>query len=202
MGIISFEVSFEHTLQSSCNPHKSINMNPKTYLALALTACAFSSAAALFGTSVGITGSAVGTGLSLQGLVGGSTVGSAALITGSGLLVGAGILGLKAIAVSSVLASRSKRSADEETDLAFVPIAVSEPEACYKRFICDLATGAMPQSENDVILTLFNKPTAADSPKAAFAQAALLGKVSRQVQQCEVRYSCPLSGQQIQKLFN
>merc|ERR1712165_629136 len=106
------------------------------------TACAFSSAAALFGTSVGITGSAVGTGLSLQGLVGGSTVGSAALITGSGLLVGAGILGLKAIAVSSVLANRSKRS-DDETDLAFVPIAVSEPEACYKRFICDLATGAM-----------------------------------------------------------
>merc|ERR1712173_290552 len=97
--------------------------------------------------------------------------------------------------------ARKKRAA-EETDLAFVPIAVSEPEACYKRFICDLATGSMPKSENDVILALFNKPTSSESPKFAFAEAATLGKVSRQVRTCEVRYSCPLSGAQISKLFN
>jgi hypothetical protein len=65
-----------------------------------------------------------------------------------------------------------------------------------------LATGELPQSENDVIVSLFNKPTSADSPKFAFASAAALGKVSKQVQACEVRYSCPLTGAQIQKLFN
>ena len=177
-------------------------MNPKVYLALALTACAVNSAVALFGTSVGLTGSAVGTGLSLGGTLNGAAIGSTALISGSGLLVAAGVLGLKAIAISSVLNSRSKRSADEESDLAFVPIAATEPAACYKRFICDLATGTQPKSENDVILALFNKPTSAASPKFAFAEAATLGKISRQVRTCEVRYSCPLSGAQNTKLFN
>lgn len=177
-------------------------MNPKVYLALALTACAVNSAVALFGTSLGLTGSAVGTGLSLGGTLNGAAIGSTALISGSGLLVAAGVLGLKAIAISSVLNSRSKRSADEESDLAFVPIAATEPAACYKRFICDLATGTQPKSENDVILALFNKPTSAASPKFAFAEAATLGKISRQVRTCEVRYSCPLSGAQISKLFN
>jgi len=177
-------------------------MNPKVYLALALTACAVNSAVALFGTSVGLTGSAVGTGLSLGGTLNGAAIGSTALISGSGLLVAAGVLGLKALAISSVLESRSKRSADEESDLAFVPLAATEPAACYKRFICDLATGTQPKSENDVILALFNKPTSADSPKFAFAEAATLGKISRQVRTCEVRYSCPLSGAQISKLFN
>merc|ERR1711981_1553083 len=154
--------------------HYQIKMNPKVYLALALTACAVNSAVALFGTSVGLTASSVGTGL-----------------------------GLKALAVASVLGnSRGKRSTDEESDLAFVPIAATEPAACYKRFICDLATGSVPKSENDVILALFNKPTSADSPKFAFAEAATLGKISRQVRTCEVRYSCPLSGAQISKLFN
>merc|ERR1711981_1193504 len=186
----SFEVSFEHTLQTSSYPHYQIKMNPKVYLAVALTACAVNSAVALFGTGVGLTAS-----------LNGAAVGTTALLSGSGILVGAGILGLKALAVASVL-GRQKRSTDEESELAFVPIAVTEPAACYKRFICDLATGSMPKSENDVILALFNKPTSAESPKFAFAEAATLGKVSRQVRTCEVRYSCPLSGAQISKLFN
>jgi len=199
--ITSFEVSFEHTLQPSSYPHYQIKMNPKVYLAVALTACAVNSAVALFGTSVGLTAASVGTGVGLTGSLNGAAVGTTALLSGSGILVGAGILGLKALAVASVL-GRQKRSTDEESELAFVPIAVSEPAACYKRFICDLATGSMPKSENDVILALFNKPTSAESPKFAFAEAATLGKVSRQVRTCEVRYSCPLSGAQISKLFN
>lgn len=178
-------------------------MNPKVYLALALTACAVNSAVALFGTSVGLTAASVGTGLGLTGSLNGAAVGTTALISGSGLLLGAGVIGLKALAIASVLGnSRGKRSTNEESDLAFVPIAATEPAACYKRFICDLATGSIPKSENDVILALFNKPTSAASPKFAFAEAATLGKISRQVRTCEVRYSCPLSGAQISKLFN
>ena len=180
------------------------SMNPKVILSVALMACAINSAAAIFGSSIGLTASSAGSSAGLTGLVGGSAVGSTLFVTGSGFLLGAGILGLKALAVASVLEnqSRGKRSASEDSDLAFVPIAVSEPASCYKRFICDLATGEMERSENDVILALFNKPTATDSPKFVFAEAAALGKVSKQVQQCEVRYSCPLSGAQISKLFN
>jgi hypothetical protein len=191
-----------HYKPSSC-PHYSIKMNPKVYFALALVACTCNSALAIFASSIGLSSSSVGSGLALGGTVNGAAVGSTALVSGTGLLLGAGLVGLKVLAVASVLgsANRGKRSTDE-SDLAFIPIAVSEPEACYKRFICDLATGSMPQSENDVIISLFNKPVSADSPKAAFQQAAVFGKVSRQVRQCEVRYSCPLSGAQIQKLFN
>jgi hypothetical protein len=178
-------------------------MNPKVYLALALTACAVNSAVALFGTSVGLTASSVGTGLGLGGTLNGAAIGTTALVSGSGILLAAGIIGLKAIAISSVLSnSRGKRSANEDSDLAFLPVAATEPAACIKRFICDLATGTQPRSENDVILALFNKPTSAASPKFAFAEAASLGKISRQVRTCEVRYSCPLSGAQISKLFN
>lgn len=180
-------------------------MNPKIILGLALVACAINSAVATLGfSSIGLTAASAGNSAAFTGLLGGTAVGSTLFVTSSGLLLGAGILGLKALAIHEVLANqaRSKRSASEETDLAFVPIAVSEPAQCYKRFICDLATGAMPQSENDVILTLFNKPTFAESPKFAFASAAALGKSLRQVQACEVQYSCPLSGAQIQKLFN
>lgn len=180
-------------------------MNPKIYLGLALAACAINSVAAtLFGSSIGLTAAAAGDSAALTGLVGGSAVGSTLFVTSSGFLLGAGILGLKALAIAGVLENqaRGKRSTSDETELAFVPIAISEPAQCYRRFICDLATGAMPQSENDVILSLFNKPTSAKSPKFAFASAAALGKASKQVQACEVRYSCPLSGSQIQKLFN
>jgi len=177
-------------------------MNPKVILTVALMACAINSAAAIFGTSIGLTAASAGSSAGLTGLLGGTAVGVPLFVTGSGFIVAAGIIGLKAIAISAVLEnSRSKRSASEDSDLAFVPIAISEPAACYKRFICDLATGEMERSENDVILSLFNKPTFTESPKFAFAEAAALGKQS-QVQECEVQYSCPLSGKQIQKLFN
>ena len=180
------------------------SMNPKVFLGLALAACAINSAAAIVGfSSLGLTASSAGSSAGLTGLVGGAAVGSPLFVTGSGFVLAAGIVGLKALALHNILEAQSrKKRAAEETDLAFVPIAVSEPEACYKRFICDLATGSLPKSENDVILSLFNKPTSTDSPKFAFSQAATLGKVSKQVQSCEVRYSCQLTGQQIAKLFN
>jgi len=79
--------------------------------------------------------------------------------------------------------------------------AALEPAQCYRRLVCDLATGSMPKSENLALLNLFNKPASIDSPRFDFNTAAAVGKQARSVSLCEVRYSCPLTGAQIDKLF-
>merc|ERR1712083_531851 len=89
----------------------------------------------------------------------------------------------------------------DETDSAFAVLAAQEPAQCYRRLICDLATGTLEKSENDVIVSLFNKDVGIESHKFEFATAAKLGKQAKSVQKCELRYNCPLSGEQIQKLF-
>lgn len=123
-------------------------------------------------------------------------VGGALTLKAVGILVASGALGSAGIKV--------KRSAEEinQEDLAFSFLAQNEPQACYRRLICDLATGTQPKSENDVILASFVGETPATSAKYDFAVAAEVGKALKSVQSCELRYSCPLSGKQIAKLFN
>ena len=124
---------------------------------------------------------------------------------GTALALTGGLVLLKGLALGALLLAsrnRGRRSPIEVDDSAFGILASTEPAQCYRRLICDLATGTMPKSENDVIVSLFNKEAALDSPKFEFATAAKLGKQVKNVQVCEVRYSCPLSGEQIQSLFN
>jgi len=118
------------------------------------------------------------------------TVGAVAAVGGAALL-------LKAAALLALRESRGKRATENEMDLAFVTIAAAEPQACVRRLICDLAAGP----ENNVILSLFNKETPADSPKFDFAVAAALGKQLKNVQACELRYSCSIDNNDLQKLF-
>merc|ERR1712062_571089 len=98
---------------------------------------------------------------------------------------------------AALLSRRGKRSA--ENDYAFIALNNAEPASCYKRLICDLATGAIPDSDN--ILSLFNGETEVISPKFEYSTAAKLGKAVKNAQVCEVRYSCPLNNQEIAKLF-
>ena len=134
-------------------------------------------------------------------------------LTGSGataLALGGGLILIKGLALGALALaaanrnSRGRRAAEEinDADAAFGVLAATEPAQCYRRLICDLATGAMPKSENDVILTLFNKEASIASPKFEYNIAAVLGKQVKSIQMCEVRYSCPLSGADIQKLFH
>merc|ERR1712001_161644 len=101
---------------------------------------------------------------------------------------------------------RGKRSAEEQVEvdgITFSFLAQSEPQACYRRLICDLATGQMPKSDNDIIVKLFDgKKSAVTSPKFDYDTAAEVGKALKNVQACEVRYSCPFKGEQIVKLLN
>ena len=123
------------------------------------------------------------------------SAGSAAL----GLLGGAVIL--KSLVLAKLIASRrGKRSAEEDNEAAFAILTNSEPAQCYKRLICDLSAGAI--QDKDQIITLFNGEVSPISPKFEYATAAKVGKIVKNSQYCEVRYSCPLSTQEIQKLFN
>merc|ERR1711953_1522668 len=117
-----------------------------------------------------------------------SSASAASLVLFKGLVLGAALLASR---------SRGKRSA--ENDYAFIALNNAEPAQCYKRLICDLATGAIPDSDN--ILSLFNEETEVISPKFEYTTAAKLGKAVKNAQVCEVRYSCPLNNQEIAKIF-
>ena len=136
------------------------------------------------------------------------TLGSATATTtaaGTTLALGGGLVVLKVLALGALAAaSRAKREADpanDTSDAAFALLAAQEPAQCYRRLICDLATGQIPASENDVIVQQFEDDEPIESFKFEFATAAKIGKSLKSVEKCELRYSCPLSGAQIQKLF-
>ena len=126
---------------------------------------------------------------------------SSASVASLGLL--GGIVLLKGILAVAVLSSRGrgKRSAhNDNEDAAFAVLANSEPAQCYRRLICDMAAGAV--SDDDHILALFNNEVDVTSPKFEFATAAKVGKIVKNYQYCEIRYTCPLNTSEIQKLFN
>ena len=121
-----------------------------------------------------------------------ATATSLALLGGVAILKGA-LLGLAA--------RRGKRSAvEQEEEGVYAILAAQEPAQCYRRLICDLSAGAIP--DNDKLVTLFNGEVSPVSAKFEFATAAKVGKMVKSAQACEVRYSCPLSTNEIQKLFN
>ncbi len=93
-------------------------------------------------------------------------------------------------------------SETSEEDLAFALVATTEPAQCYRRLICTLATGSMKTTDLDVIPKFFTrKQISVESPEFEFANAAKLGSVLKDVKACEVRYSCPLTSQEIEKLL-
>jgi len=143
--------------------------------------------------SVAQTTIILGTGVTTIGTAGTLTLGS----TMGVLLLGGAII-LKGLVLGTAL--RSKRSADAQTqDAAFTVLNTSEPAQCYKRLICDLAAGAIPDEDN--IVSLFNADVSPVSPKFEYATAAKVGKLVKKAGLCELRYSCPLSTQEIAKLF-
>ena len=87
---------------------------------------------------------------------------------------------------------------EESTDLAIAAIMSNEPQQCYRRLVCDLAAG----NSDNVILSLFKKPVDVSSARFDLATAAQIGKEVKNTQFCEYRFSCPLSAQQLSKIFN
>ena len=124
------------------------------------------------------------------------TVSTGALAAGA--LLG-GVALLKGLVLGAAVARRGKRSAESSDDAAFAILTNSEPAQCYRRLVCDMAAGAIP--DEGKILSLFNKDVSPVSPKFDYVSAAKVGKLVKTAGLCEVRYSCPLSTQEIAKLF-
>ena len=164
-------------------------MNPLFAATLAVAALSVAEATIILGTTAA-AGTAVTFGTPAT-LALGDTVGVLALGAGivlKGLVIGAGL-------------RRGKRSADlDNEDAAFLVLNNSEPAQCYRRLICDMAAGAVP--DQDKILSLFNTEVSPVSPKFEYVTAAKVGKLVKNAGLCEIRYSCPLNSQEIAKLFN
>ncbi len=174
-------------------------MNMKVAATLALLGLAFDASSAFFFIPAATTAAGATAATTSTLTIGGGS----AVALGGGLLLLKGLaIGALALAAASRSSGRGRRAAlnVEDSDAAFALLASTEPAQCYRRLICDLATGAMPRSENDVILSLFDKDAPIESQRFEFASAAKLGKQVQSVQLCEVRYSCPLTGSQIQQL--
>ena len=166
------------------------SMNPMIVAALALVAVTSVAEATIF---IGVVG------------VGVSVTASASTVATLGLLGGVALL--KGLVLGSLLSRprysyRHKRSAnpESESDAAFAILTNSEPDQCYRRLICDMAAGAIP--DQDKILSLFNSEVSPVSPKFEYVTAAKVGKIVKNSGLCEVRYTCPLNTQEIAKLFN
>ena len=119
---------------------------------------------------------------------------TASTVTTLGLLGGVALL--KGLLIGS-LAARAKRSAESSEDAAYAVLTNGEPDQCYRRLICVLAAGAIP--DNDKLLRLFNTEVSPVSPKFEYVTAAKVGKIVKNADSCEVRYSCPLNTTEIAK---
>ena len=115
------------------------------------------------------------------------------------LAVLGGVAILKGILLARLLSRKRSTHIDNE-DAVFTILAAQEPAQCYRRLICDLSAGAIPDTNK--LVTLFNGEVSPVSAKFEFTTAAKVGKMVKSAQACEVRYSCPLSTNEIQKLFN
>jgi hypothetical protein len=148
----------------------------------ALAIASVAEATIIIGTTTAVAGSTV--------VLGSASLASVALLGGVALL--------KGLVLGAVI-KRGKRSAEDEQDAAFAVLTNSEPAQCYRRLICDMAAGAIP--DQGKILSLFNTEASVISPKFEYVTAAKVGKLVRNASACEVRYSCPLNSQEIAKLF-
>lgn len=176
-------------------------MNPKVALTVATLSAVVGAGQAIFFTGATLGTAAVAT-TTLGVTTGGAALGAIAL-GGLALLKGAAIAALVTRGRGGRGHGRHRREAEDvvtDSD-AFALIATVEPAACYRRLICDLATGELPTSDNEVILSLFGEEVAQDSPKFEFATAAKVGAVAKDIKTCELRYSCPLEGKQINALL-
>jgi len=171
-------------------------MNPLFVATLAFAA--LSVADAIFLATTAAAGTAVTFGTPATLALGGT----------AGVLAAGGLIILKGLAIGALIGSSGrsrghghhKRSAEDNEDAAFIVLNYSEPAQCYRRLICDMAAGAVP--DHDKILSLFDTEVSPVSPKFEYATAAKVGKMVKNASLCEVRYSCPLNSQQISKLFN
>jgi len=89
-----------------------------------------------------------------------------------------------------------------EPEFLFQSFEVSDPAHCFRRYICDLATGQLNgKPGHQVINNLFLTADYSKSATFEYEVAFKFGQKLRSIQECEATYDCPLTGQQLDKLF-
>jgi len=89
-----------------------------------------------------------------------------------------------------------------EPELLFRSFEESDPAHCYRRYVCDLATGQLHetpshQAINNIFLTFDYSKSSTFEYEVAFK----FGQKLKSVKECEAIYDCPLTGYQMDKLF-
>lgn len=169
-------------------------MNPKVCLSAVLALCALNMVSAQFATAIGAA--IVAKAIWVKGIAIAAVAGGVGAGVGSGAFFG-----------GRPSSGYGKRSADEGQyeDAAFAMLANqerSESQQCFRRLICTLATGSMKPTQFDIIPKfLTRKEVSVESPEFEYASAAKLGGKVKNVQTCELRYSCPLTSEEITNLF-
>lgn len=90
-----------------------------------------------------------------------------------------------------------------EPELLFRSFEESDPAHCFRRYICDLATGELNENpSHQVIRNLFLKFDHSKSATFEYEVAATVGHKLKSIKQCEELYDCHLTGNQLDKLFD
>merc|ERR1712088_771935 len=163
---------------TSLTGHYFITSNMKAFIAV----LAVLSYSAIVSTFELVSSATAGLSVPLLAVGGASAGTTAAAVIPTLTAIAGGAITLKALGLLLSSAGRSKRSTDEQDGLTFAFISQSEP---------------------DVIVKLFDgKKADVTSAKFDFDTAAEVGKALKNVDACEIRYSCPFKGEQILKLLN
>ena len=89
-----------------------------------------------------------------------------------------------------------------DVDQVFQQYENEDPAHCFRRYVCDLATGKLHEmSSHDAINNLFLHFDQSKSAKFEYDVAFKFGHLVKDIKQCEEMYDCPLTGQQLDKLF-
>merc|ERR1711971_1044563 len=111
-------------------------------------------------------------------------------------LAALGLIKLKAAALLAI--TRSKRSTDKEE--IYQDVSKLEDLQCVRRFLCDVASGEL--SAPDYLSTVeslkaVNLNLLIGSAELPYSEAVKYGSKVKSLKQCEAKYVCAQSGQQI-----
>lgn len=168
--------------------------------AFAFAAALASPASALFATGTSLVGSSL-------------VLGSGTALT-STILPVVGAIFLKTALLAAVTSptfnnGRKRRSTEEdevlidtEMNKMFTFLAGIEPARCYSKLVCEMASERVKVPDSETIMTLFNQEVPVESPIYDYTVAAAVGAKTKSsdFDLCEVRYSCPLTREEMEQL--
>ena len=91
----------------------------------------------------------------------------------------------------------------KESEAIFRQLDETDPAHCFRRYICELSSGKIQDVPEDhmAILNLVAQPLAIQSKSYEYRIASTVGLKFNNPEICQELYECPLSGSEIDKLF-